>query len=185
MRTLGTTTVLALSLLALTLGVRAATQEEAAPVLEEARTVDGLIDALYGAVSFGPGGEPDWDLLRDLMLEEAILVQPVRGKEGMHALSVEGFLDVFRKDLAETPVARMGFHETPAHRQTATFGDLGHAFVVFEMRWKPEDEKMLGRGLDSIELVRRGGRWWVASITTEHERPNRPMPERFLTSEKD
>jgi hypothetical protein len=32
-------------------------------------------------------------------------------------------------------------------------------------------------GLDSWELMRKDGRWWIAAVTNEIPTPERPLPE--------
>jgi len=58
-------------------------------------------------------------------------------------------------------------------------GRLAHAYVVYEVRLRPEDEQPLQKGVDSLQLVRSEGRWWIASIANDIETPDNMIPERF------
>jgi len=143
-------------------------------------TVDGIIGALYDTVSFGPGGEPDWDRLRSLFLKGAVLAQTVRGSQDVVLLTVDRFITRFKDDLVTHDLKKTGFWERVAGVSCSNFGRIAHCRVVFEMRIEKDSPQPLGRGIDDIELVKTGDRWWIASVATEHELPNRPIPARLV-----
>ena len=145
-------------------------------------TIDGTIDALYESVSFGPGEECNWDRLRLILLPEAIFIQPAARGEKRKVIDIESFFADFREFIATSPAKDLGFHESIAARRTDRFGDVAHSYVIFEPRFDPKSEEALGRGLDSVQLIRIDGRWWVVSITTEFERGENVLPARFLNS---
>ena len=167
--------VLLAAVIAATAG--AAAEEQAAG--PDVSTVDGVVAALYQAVSFAPGSEPDWATLRTLLLPNAVIAQPVRASDEVELLSVDAFIGRFKEDLATFKMRDTGFWETVARVETTTFGRIAQSFVVFEPRTDPSSAEPAGRGVDSIELIRTGGRWWIAAITTEHERPGRAIPTTF------
>lgn len=152
------------------------------PPPAEASTPEAVVEALYRAVSFEPGGGPDWQRLRSLMLPGAVLAQPVRGGDEVELLTVDEFIERFQKELGGSPLREAGFRETIARTETTRFGRIAHCHVVFEPRTGGDSATPLGRGVDSIELVMTGGRWWIASIATELEQPGRPIPESFAAT---
>ena len=44
----------------------------------------------------------------------------------------------------------------------------------------PEDAKPFARGINSIQLVKAQGRWWIASLIWEDEREGLALPEKYL-----
>lgn len=142
-------------------------------------TIDGTLDALYAAVTFGPGGECDWDRLREIFFPGAIFIQPPQRGAKRKVIDLAGFFADWHEFFEGSTVCETGFVEKIAHRTTDHFGDIAHSYVVFEVRIDPDSPEPIGRGMDSIQLIRVDGRWWVNSIITEFERPGRPMPERF------
>jgi hypothetical protein len=160
-------------------GAACASTTAEVPSAADVSTVGGVVEALYRAVSFEPGGEPDWKLLRLLMRPEAVLAQPVRGTDEIELLTVDQFIGRFEEELDRSMLQETGFHETIASIETASFGRIAYSHVVFEPRTDPAAEQPLGRGVDSIQLVRTGGRWWIAAVVTELERPGQPIPEAF------
>lgn len=157
-----------------------AEHEGEGPSAVDRSEVDAVIGALYGAVSFNKGGEPDWPGLRSLFLEGAVLAQPRRGTQQLELLSVEEFVARFRADLASFEDRGTGFFERVAGSVCTTFGRTAHCRVVFEARFDPKSAAPVGRGVDDIQLVRNDGRWWIAAIATEYELPDRPIPGDLL-----
>jgi hypothetical protein len=163
---------------AIFVGAGPAPAAEAKP-LAEVSTVEGVVEALYRAVSFAPGGEPDWQLLRFLLLPDAVLAQPVQGGDQVELLTVDEYIGRFKQALESSTLRKTGFLGTVARVSTVVYGRLAHCLVVFEARTDPASKEPLGRGVESIQLVRTGGRWWITSIATEFERPGLLIPEDF------
>ncbi len=155
---------------------------EEAPPSADVATVEGVVEALYRGASFEPGGEPNWALLRSLMLPEAVVAHPVRGGEEVELLTVHEYIDRFQHELEGSPLRATGLHETIARTEITRFGRIAHCHVVYEPRTGGSSAAPLGRGVDSITLVLTGGRWWIASIATELEQPGRPVPESFMAT---
>lgn len=149
-------------------------------VQEAAQTPEGLIEALYDMVSFGPGPEPDWRMFYDVFLEDAVLVFSPRGDQPMRVMDVDGFIRDWEEFFRDAGLESTGFTETIGGMSVRSYGSIAHAFVIFEPRLGPPDAPMRGRGLDSIELAHDGERWWIAAITTDFESSQDPIPEDFL-----
>ena len=143
---------------------------------EAARTPEGLVRALYDMVSFDAGPEPDWEMFRQVFLEEALLVFSPRGDQPMRPMSVDDFIEDWRAFFRDYEIGDKGFYETIAALEVTEFGGMAHAFVIFEPRIGKEAPEQQLRGLDSIELSFDGERWWVAAITTEFEGPGKTIP---------
>ena len=130
-------------------------------------------------MSFGSGGEPDWARFGELVRDDAIFLQAERGSNPTKHMDMEGFRQDWRDFLDNTPVVERGFTETVVRHQTAVFGNVAHSFVVFHPRIGESDDRLPVLGVDSIQLVKAQGRWWIASITTQFETPELKAPERF------
>lgn len=63
------------------------------------------------------------------------------------------------------------------------FGNTATVLVVFEVRVEEDSAMPMGRGLDSISMIRVDGRWWVTSILTDWERPGQTLPAELLPAE--
>ena len=166
--------VLAL-LVAAPLGAQEARSADAADV----ETVDGLIAALYDVIS-GPAGEArDWDRFRGLFIDGARLIPSgpnQQGAFGHQVLSVEDYIERSGPFLEER-----GFFETEIGRQTHRWGSLLQMFSAYDSRWNADDPEPFARGINSIQAMHDGERWWIVTIYWTAERPDLPIPTEFLS----
>jgi hypothetical protein len=137
---------------------------------------EAITTALYDVIS-GPGSEPrDWDRFRSLFLPGARLLYSQTnpaGEERLHPMTVEDFIRIV------TPVyARGGFWERDVSHSIDRFGNVAHVFTSYETR-AAADGPVVARGINSVQLVRHQGRWWVANIAWDTERPGNPIPPEY------
>ncbi len=145
-------------------------------------TVDGLVKALYASVSFPPGSQPNYNRLRTLFHPEARVAPPKGEKEtSLPVIGVGTFITRSKEFVVLSGLERKGFTETEVARRTLAFGGMVHVFSTYECRSLPTDAVPTQRGINSIQLVRDGGRWWVLSLVWEVERPGSAIPKAFLT----
>ena len=138
---------------------------------------DSIVAALYESIS-GPAGARDWDRFRALFIPEAQLIAAFEKKDstiGYKALSVQGYIDGADKYFKEH-----GFYEREVSRKLESFGNIAHVFSTYESR-ETADGKPFERGINSILLLNDGSRWWVVTVYWEGERPDNPIPPRYLT----
>lgn len=147
------------------------------PTPPDYSTVAGVIEGLYGTVSFDPGQEPNWDEARSYFLPDAVVVFAPRGEAPLQVMDLEGWIDDFQGFYNGRDLVTTGFREGIAGTTVTEYGNLAHAFVVFEPRVGPNWDGPTTPGLDSLELVRNDGRWWIAAITTQFSSAELPIPE--------
>lgn len=73
-----------------------------------------------------------------------------------------------------------GFHEKELARRTVQYGHIAHVFSTYEGRW--EANNTVVRGINSIQLMNDGSRWWVVSVFWEAETAENPLPPMYLQS---
>lgn len=168
------------------------TTEAAAANPADVSSVDNILAALYDVIS-GPAGKPrDWHRFRSLFIPGARLMPtspvrpagtppdaPLTGNEmyATHVFDPEGYVERASKFFATE-----GFYEREVARRTESYGHVVHAWSTYESRHKPDDPKPFARGVNSIQLMNDGQRWWVVSILWESETPRTPLPEKYLKS---
>ena len=152
------------------------------PTTVAARTVDGatmdsIVATLYDVIS-GPAGKRDWDRFRALFIPGARLIptgsRPT-GEVGSRVLTVDDYVQragaLFEKE---------GFFEREASRQVERFGNIAHVFSTYESRHAKDDVKPFQRGINSIQLMNDGKRWWVVTIFWQGEDEKNPIPSMYL-----
>lgn len=60
------------------------------------------------------------------------------------------------------------------------FGHIAHVFSTYESRRAVDDPKPFARGINSFQLINDGKRWWVITILWEGERPDNPIPPKYI-----
>lgn len=177
-------TLLALTLAACAVALPAAAQAPASPATPPARpadveTLDGILEALYAVIS-GPAGQArDWDRMRSLFLPGARLIPTMPAPEGGHrarVLTVEDYITQVGPRLEG-----VGFREVEIARRTERFGGIAHAFSSYSGTTEAEPDREM-RGINSIQLMNDGERWWIVSVFWDSERPDNPLPEHYRTS---
>ena len=109
-----------------------------------------------------------------------MLVPPVKAGEDFKVADVDTFADRYAKAAAARKEKASGFFEREIARRTDCFGNVCQVFSTYESRHAPSDEKPFDRGVNSIQLVRDGKRWFIASVAWDAERPDNPIPAPYL-----
>ena len=141
-------------------------------------SIDAIIAAVYDVISGPAGKKRDWDRMRSLFVPGARLIpigQRQDGSYGSRTLSVDQFIEG-----AEAFFEKEGFFEREASRQIEQFGQMAHVFSTYESRHTPDDAKPFQRGINSIQLMNDGKRWWVVTIFWQAEDEKTPLPEKYL-----
>lgn len=165
-------------------GAALAAAPAAAPAPAAARaadvdTVDGIVAALYDVISGSAGQPRDWDRMRGLFAPEGrlqIVAPRPDGSVALRTMSVEDYI-IARNAKA---FATTGFFEREAARTAETFGQVAHVFSTYESRHAKDDAKPFQRGINSIQLVNDGKRWWIVNLVWRAEDAGLPLPERYL-----
>jgi len=141
-------------------------------------TIDGIVTAMYECIS-GPKGTPgDWERDRSLHHPKALLV-PAKQAAGGPAAGVfdfDGFVASRAAFLAEND-----FYEVEIGRQEFRFGVIAHVLSSYEARTAPAPAgKVLRRGVNSIQLMHDGERWWIVSTLWDNEREGVTLPPELV-----
>lgn len=139
---------------------------------------DAIVRALYEVISGGPGEKRDWDRFRSLFVPSARMGAAVKlgnGQVHYFGVDVESYIKMNDKAITEK-----GFYEREIHRHADTFGNISQLFSTFESRIKPDDKKPFERGVNSIQLLDDGVRWWIVSIFWQSEDDQVFLPLRWL-----
>jgi hypothetical protein len=155
----------------------------APPPPADALSVDAIIAALYASVSHGEAGEPNFERMRAIFLPVGMLVPPKNPRDDIFTvLDVDAFEERVKKGIAtaKQKADATGFFEREAARKTDCFGNVCQVFSTYESRRAMTDEKPFVRGINSIQVVNDGHRWWIASVVWDTERADNPIPPQYL-----
>ena len=157
---------------------RAASTPSSSPRVADVASEDGIIAALYGSISGPAGQKRDWVRFRSLFIPDArLIVARGRRPDGQIApplvMTVEQYI-------AGAGALENGFFEREISRISETFGGVTHRFSTYESRSRADEPQPFARGINSIQLLNDGRRWWVVTVFWDSERPNNPIPAKYL-----
>ena len=57
---------------------------------------------------------------------------------------------------------------------------MAHVFSTYEAYKSASDQKPFMRGINSIQLIFDGNRWWIVNIYWTGETKENPIPKKYL-----
>jgi hypothetical protein len=147
-------------------------------------TVDHLIASLYDVIS-GTAGQRDWDRFRALFLPEGRLAVVVpESAATKDAQARKGDADFLTPDMfaqRDDPYFKThGFFERSIANRVEEFGNLVEVWSTYESRNAKDDAQPFSRGINSVQIVHAHGRFWIASLLFDDERPGLTLPTKYL-----
>ena len=155
-------------------------EEKELPAIDSSvvQSLNGTIKALYDVISGEKGQKRDWRLFKYLFKPDAKLIPAGKDKYGdlkVNYMSPDDYIKSSGKWLVKN-----GFHEKEISRRVNTFGNITHVFSTYESYYSKEDEEPFMRGINSIQLLNDGNRWWILNIYWTQESPTNPIPKQYL-----
>jgi len=146
---------------------------------EDVATIDTIVNAYYETISGAAGEARNWDRFRSLFfpLGHFVTTRTVGDVQMPYILSPDEFI------LGNSSYFEGGgYFESEIFRQVDSFGRIAHVLTTYESR-RNKDDAPYSRGLNSIQLLNTGDRWWIISIMWDYERPNGDtLPSKYLGS---
>lgn len=151
------------------------------PRASDVESPDAIVLAAYASIAREPGQPFDWDRFRSLFLPEARLIPNTEQRQGsFEVLTAEGFIEWIQAFTPPPGSANdQGFQEEQVSAEIVRYGDVAHVFSSYQKHFWGSDE-ILGRGINSFQLVQNGGRWWIAGIAWDEETGAGPIPAEYL-----
>jgi len=162
---------------------QAANEEPTAPAAkpEDVKSMDSILHALYDVISGNAGQKRDWDRMRSLFVPGARLIPTAKrsgGDVGTRTLTVDDYIA-----RAQPFFDKEGFFESEMARHVEQYAHISQVFSTYESRHE-KTGKPFARGINSIQLLNDGKRWWVVTIYWEGETPETPIPDEYQHSGK-
>jgi hypothetical protein len=144
---------------------------------EDVNSIEAILRSIYDVIS-GPAGERDWTRFRSLFAPDARLTSVAKRPDGtapVRLLTVDDYTKA-----AGGYFLKNGFFEAAIVNHVDKFGNIAQVFSSYESRHAAA-EKSFTRGINSIQLLNDGHRWYVLSILWDEESPSNPLPAEMST----
>lgn len=145
----------------------------------DVNTIEGIVKALYEVIS-GPAGKRDWNRFKSLYYKDAYMAAMAptpTGERKLMKFSPEEYIQM-NSPLFE----KFAFYEKELGRQVNQFGSIAQVFTSYAFTAETPTP-MKERGINSIQLVNEGGRWWIMSIIWDDETKENQIPAKYLNAE--
>ena len=154
------------------------------PQTDDVASPEAIVQAAYASLLREPGEHFQWDRFRSLFLPQATLLPNTEQTGGTYrVLSPDGFIAwVDSLVAANNPIGSpkdKGFAEESIQNEVRRYGDIAQVFSTYQKHYW-EDTQILGRGINSFQLVFRADRWWIVSIVWDEENGAGPIPDEYL-----
>ena len=151
----------------------------AAPIDPQAdvRSLDSLLKAFYESLTFPEESGPSWDRFRYLFASATVpMIRTTPG--AILVTDLNGFLDNFALRIKSG--ALQSFIEEETFRTTQAFGNIAQVFSTYRKGMNTSDPQKFARGINSLQVFFKDGRWWIASLMWQDETPDNPIPQEYL-----
>jgi len=145
---------------------------------EKVKTIDTTIETLYSVISGEKGETRDWDLFNYLFHKDAKLIPSGNNRQGVNGarfMTTTEYIETSGKWLLEN-----GFFEKEIGRKTDRFGNIAQIFSSYESFKSEKDTKPFMRGINSIQLLYDGNRWWILNVFWQGETSEQQIPEKYI-----
>lgn len=143
----------------------------------EFETVEGLMTALYKAISGPPGGQ-DFASFRRACHPDLRMVRTgldADGRPVATSFSADEYEANARRLLADT-----SFYEIETERRTVRFGNVAQVYSAYEARTAPDGGELIKRGMNFGHLFHDGARWWLVHLIWDDERAGLTVPREIF-----
>jgi len=136
-------------------------------------SIDSVIAQMYETVCFEPGTRPDWSRHLEIFAPDARVVRV--NDEGVFEFDIESFHANFEAMIDSGVLP--SFWEGELWRETHRFGEVAHVLSAYETR-QTRHGAPLNRGVNSIQLFERDGRWWISAMIWRREGRSVLIPDK-------
>lgn len=148
---------------------------------EDVSSIEALMRAFDECLSFEPGEFGlRIDRLRSLFLPTA----NVTATAPWHiATDADGFARFYLEAIPQIEGDKTGFGERNTIVRTLSIGDVHSVYTYYTLHMPPSNPEPAGQGINMFHIVRRDGRYWIASCVWEDESEAAPTPAELRPSQ--
>ena len=133
-----------------------------------------LTAAFLDAVSFEPGASPAYAALRDLFIDQGVLIRNI----GSYDIATVDEFIAPRQALVDSGELTE-FEERELAHITEVFGNVAHRMSTYSKRGTQGGVQFEGRGVISTQFVFTPSGWRMSAMAWDDERPGLTLSDRY------
>jgi len=141
------------------------------------QTPQDLIEYTYRLMTFDAGDKPDWSIIKDLFIEDAVIVLRT-SRTDMSIMNRDGFIELWLRDY-DAGLKETGITEEKIVDRYEVMGDMAISYVIYSVTI-PDKDYPPQYGIDCFHLLKQNDRWYITSIVNEVLRPGVDPPQSMM-----
>ncbi|MEV8375327.1 DUF4440 domain-containing protein [Kribbella sp. NPDC056861] len=137
------------------------------PTAADRAELEVIVEAFFESFTSGDGTTERLDVLRKLLLPEAVIVRTLGEEPAIY--SVEEFIAP-RQELLEGGTL-VSFSEWPVEGRIDIFGDIAHWWGSYAKEGVQNGVAFIGRGVKTIQFIRTTNGWRISAAAWDDARP--------------
>ncbi|WP_138431642.1 hypothetical protein [Fodinibius saliphilus] len=150
------------------------------PISAQNHSIDATLAELYQSISFSPDNDPNYDAFETLFTDNSQLIS-VRDTSSI-TMTPDDYRKAMTRQCREGKI--ISFVEKELHRKTEQYGPILHIFSTYKTILQTPDGRTIGRGINSIQMMKKDEQWKVVSLIWHEEDKAHPLPKKYLPKEK-
>ena len=134
--------------------------------------LQSLIGEFFAAVSFAPGGAPQYERIRDLFIPEGLIIK--NSGEAPEISTIDEFIAPRQKLVAAGRLT--AFEEVEVAARTEAFGNVAHRLSTYEKRGVQDGVAFSATGIITTQFIATAAGWRMTAMAWDDERPGLVVP---------
>lgn len=146
------------------------------PGKEEIKQLNQLTDALFKAISFKEGNQPNIGEIKGMFIDKGLLINC--NEEIPQVLLVDEFIEYFHSLFKQEHITSL--HEIEVHHKTKIYDHIAHRYSFYEARTKL-GATPFAVGINTLQFVKIGQAWKITSMAWNDDKRGDGFFERTMT----
>lgn len=145
------------------------------PGKEEIKHLNKVAEALFQAISFEEGSQPNIAAIKELFIENGLLINCNEAEP--QCLQVDQFIEHFHGLFDQKHISSL--HETEVHHKTKIYDHIAHRYSFYEARTTP-GAAPFAVGINTLQFVKIGSDWKISSMAWNDDKRGDGFFERTM-----
>jgi hypothetical protein len=144
--------------------------------MNDTSSIESVIHVFYEVISGLASEQRNWDRMRSLFAPGACLLPSsvACGTSPPSAIDIETYVQRLSGFLSQHDFFEIGFIN-----HIEVYGNIASVISTYEARHSPTESKPFRQGVNFIQMLSDGNRWWLTSMMWRDESKDNSIPEKY------